>query len=309
MRFLAFLLVLVFIVFALWARWYFICEIRQNCGETPVDIRPATLKLTEGDTVLLEGYDQFAFDSASVRPRLNDNNARFLDTLAAILEARPDRNVTITALYRESEEEIAPGFFENLGLARADQIRKLMVKRGLEQTRFSLDYGLSEDAALAEPLYLELYDPDASGNEFEKVVFTFKNMTFSDANFEYNSDLFKPEESLRLYADSVKTYLDLNPEASMTIIGHTDSIGSDAYNLDLGLRRAENARQYFIDTLGVEARIAVKSMGKSRPVAPNTLPEGTDNPEGRQKNRRVNFVLQTQAEQAEQAEAAAEESN
>ena len=303
MRFLAFLLVLVFIVFALWARWYFICEIRQNCGETPVDVRPATLQLTEADTVLLEGYDQFAFDSARVRPRLNDNNARFLDTLAVILEARPDRNVTITALYRESEAGIAPGFFENLGLARADQIRKLMVKRGLEQTRFSLDYGLSEDTGLTEPLYFALYDPAAVAGDFEKVLFTFKNMTFSDANFEYDSDVFKPEASLRLYADSVKTYLDLNPEASMTIIGHTDSIGSDAYNLNLGLRRAQNAKQYFIDSLGVEAPIDVESMGKSRPVVPNTLPDGSDNPEGRQKNRRVNFVLQTEAEQAEAAAA------
>lgn len=88
----------------------------------------------------------------------------------------------------------------------------------------------------------------------------------------------------------------------MTIIGHTDSIGSKEYNLDLGLRRAKNARQYFIDSLGVVAPIEVKSMGKSRPVAPNTLPDGSDNPEGRQKNRRVNFVLETAADKAARPE-------
>lgn len=302
MRFLSFLIFLLFLAFALFARWYFVCELRQNCGEVPSEVRPATLQLTEGDSVLLDGYDQFAFDSARLQPRLNDNNRLFLDTLAAILEARPGRNVTITGFYRESEADIAPGFFENLGLARADQVRKLMVKRGLEQTRFSLDYGLSEDEALREPLLFELYDPNAIAGDFEKVVFTFKNMTFSDANFEYDSDVFKPEESLRLYADSVQTYLALKPEASMTIIGHTDSIGSKDYNLDLGLRRAKNARQYFIDSLGVVAPIEVKSMGKSRPVAPNTLPDGSDNPEGRQKNRRVNFVLETAADKAARPE-------
>jgi outer membrane protein OmpA-like peptidoglycan-associated protein len=308
MRFLAFLIFLAFLAFALFARWYFVCEVRQNCGETPVDVRLATLQLTEGDSVLLDGYDQFAFEPESMTPRLNDNNDRFLDTLAAILEARPDRNVTITALYRESEAGIAPGFFENLGLARADQVRKLMVKRGLDQTRFSLDYGSSEDKELKTPIYFELYDLNAIAGDFEKVVFTFKNMTFSDANFEYDSDVFKPEESLRSYADSVKTYLDLNPEASMTIIGHTDSIGSDAYNLELGLRRAQNARLYFVDSLGVEAPIEVESMGKSRPVAPNSMADGSDNPEGRQKNRRVNFVLKTTADQ-ETATEAAESSN
>ena len=200
-------------------------------------------------------------------------------------------NLTITGFYRQSEQSIAPGFFENIGLARADQIRKLLMKKGISQDRFSLDHGISESVRLPEPLLFDLYDPNSTANEFEKVVFTFTNMTFSDANFEYNSDVFKPGEPLKLYADSVKTYLDLNTEALLTIVGHTDSIGSDAYNLDLGQRRAENARAYFIDSLGVTTDIQVSSVGKERPVAPNSMSDGSDNPEGRQKNRRVNFIL------------------
>ncbi len=294
MRFLALLVFLGFLAFALLARWYFICELRQQCGVGElVDARLQTLQLTEGDSVLLRGFDQFAFDSASLQPRLNDNNRLFLDTLADILEARPERNATITALYREGEEGIAPGFFENLGLARADQIRKLMMKRGIAQNRFTLDYGVSEDERLREPLLFDLYDPTAVEGGFEKVLFTFKNMTFSDANFEYNSAVFRPGPSLKLYADSVKRYLSLNPEAAMKIVGHTDSIGSDAYNLELGQQRAENAREYFRDSLEVTADIAVDSKGEENPVAPNSLPSGADNPEGRQKNRRVNFILGT----------------
>jgi len=294
MRFLALLVFFAFLVFAFFARWYFVCEIRQNCGEEQIeDTRLSTLKLTEGDSVILSGYDQFAFDSASVSPRLNRNNEIFLDTVAALLSQNPERNLTITAFYRQDEQDIAPGFFENIGLARADQIRKLLMKRGIDQSRVSLDHGLTESNRLIEPLLFDFYDPNDLSEGFEKVVFTFKNMTFSDANFEYNSDVFEPDPPLLLYADSVKTYLDLNPEASMTIIGHTDSIGSDAYNLDLGLRRAQNARLYFLDTLGVTANINVESLGEERPVAPNSAPDGSDNPEGRQKNRRVNFVLQT----------------
>ncbi|TXB64488.1 OmpA family protein [Phaeodactylibacter luteus] len=292
MRFLAFLTFLAFLVFALLARWYFVCELRQACGPgAPVDARLQTLQLTEGEDVLLRGYDQLAFDSASLSPRTNANNITFLDTLAAILQARPNRNLTITALFRESEVGIAPGFFENLGLARADQLRKLLIKRGVPQDRFSLDYGISEDRRLREPALFNLYDPNAVAGGFEKVLFTFKNMTFSDANFAYNSAEFSPGASLRLYADSVQTYFSLNPDASMAIIGHTDSIGSDAYNLDLGLRRAESARAFFRDSLDVEVPIVVASEGESRPVAPNSTSQGADNPEGRQKNRRVNFRL------------------
>ena len=297
MRFLSLLVFLLFFVYVLIARWYFVCQIRQLCGEGQQveDIRLKTLELTEGDSAIVQGYDQFAFDSAAIQPRLNDNNQAFLDTVAAILKARPGRNMTITAFYRESEKGIAPGFFENIGLARADQARKLLMRRGVEQNRISLDHGLSEDDALREPLLFNLYDPNNIPSDFEKVVFTFRNMTFSDANFEYNSDVFKPGEPFKLYADSVKTYLSLNPKALLRIVGHTDSIASADYNLDLGMRRAQSARDYFRE-LGVEARIVVESQGEERPVAPNTNPDGSDNPEGRQKNRRVNFILTTEEE-------------
>jgi outer membrane protein OmpA-like peptidoglycan-associated protein len=300
MRLLALLVFLLFGVYVIFARWYFVCEVRQLCGQEQQESpRLKNLRLTEGDSVLLQGYDQFAFDSAAIAPRLNANNEAFLDTVAAILQARPDRNMTITAFFRESEQDIAPGYFENIGLARADQVRRLLLSRGISQERISLDHGLSTDARLREPLMFELYDPANIPQDYEKVVFTFQNMTFSDANFAYNSDAFLPGEPLRLYADSVKTYLGLNPRATLKIIGHTDSIGSDAYNLDLGLRRARNAKQYFIDSLGVTAAIEVESLGKTRPAAPNSTPEGRDNPEGRQKNRRVNFVLLNPEDAAE----------
>jgi outer membrane protein OmpA-like peptidoglycan-associated protein len=293
MRFFALLVFLLFVVYALFARWYFVCEIRQQCSpEVPEDTRPATLTLTEGDSIILEGYQQFAFDSASIMPDLNTDNSLFLDTVATILEQNPERNLTITGFYRDGESGIVSGFFENIGLARADQIRRLLMKRGIDQSRFSLDHGITESSRLLEPLLFDLYDPNVK-DEFEKVVFTFKNMTFSDANFEYNSDVFKPAAPLLLYADSVRTYLDLNPDANLTIVGHTDSIGSDAYNTDLGMRRAQNARLYFVDSLDVSAEINVESMGKLQPVAPNSTSDGEDNPEGRQKNRRVNFILQS----------------
>ncbi|NJL74146.1 MAG: OmpA family protein [Saprospiraceae bacterium] len=82
-----------------------------------------------------------------------------------------------------------------------------------------------------------------------------------------------------------------HPEKVIKIIGHTDSIGSDAYNNPLGLERANNAKLYF-EKLGITSQIIVETFGKKRPVAPNSLPNGKDNPEGRQKNRRVNFLIE-----------------
>ncbi|MCI5082588.1 MAG: OmpA family protein [Saprospiraceae bacterium] len=286
MRFLSFVVFLLFIVYALFARWYFVCEIRNLCEEAPVEIpRQKTLKLTEGDsTVLLTGYDQFVFDSAQISPQLNDNNRQFLDTVAYILSENPAKNLGITAFFRGSEAGQNAGFFENIGNARADSIRTLLIDRGLEEDRVTIDYGRSEDEALQEPLLFNMYLPSAPA-EFDKLAFTFNNMTFSDANFEVDSDVFTPGESFLLYADSVQTYFELNEEKGMTIIGHTDNTGTEKYNMNLGLRRAQSAMRYFRE-MGIVNEIKIESEGEKRPVATN------DTKSGRQKNRRVNFVLE-----------------
>lgn len=277
---------LLFCGYALAARWYYVCEIKHLCAEeTPVeDVRLKTLQLVEEDTILLDGYDQFAFDSTDVRPRINANNAEFLDTLAAYLGLFPDKNLTIIGDYLAAEDSLEVGFFENIGVARAAEIRKLLMRRGVEEKRISLDYRLSKDTLLREPIAFEVFVANRP-DEFENTLFSFTNMTFSDANFEFDSDKFTPGDPFISYADSVKTYLALNPEKSLRIVGHTDNIGTTKYNKDLGLRRAKSARKYFED-LGVLTAIKVGSEGESRPAASNE----TD--EGRQKNRRVNFVLE-----------------
>lgn len=293
MRLLTLLLFLLFCAYALWARWYFVCEVRGMCNEQQADERLNDLQLLDGDTlVLLEGYDHFAFDPMSIQPRLNESNEAFLDTLAAILRADTTRDLTITGFMRPEERDVQPerSFFENLGVARADAIRALLLKRGIDEGRITLDYQVSADPSLRRPILFSLFDPRGGPEEYERTAFVFTNMTFSDANFAFNSAEFRPGPQAILYADSVKTYLELNADKVLTIIGHTDSKGSDEYNYDLGMDRAENAREYFRD-LGVTADILIESKGETEPVAPNSI-NGRDNPEGRQKNRRVNFVLE-----------------
>jgi outer membrane protein OmpA-like peptidoglycan-associated protein len=284
MRFLALFVFALFIVYALAARWYFVCEIRQLCEEEPQNTRLQTLQLREGETVLLDGYDQFVFDSLLIAPQLNANNEQFLDTVAAILKANTEKNMTITAFYRESERDVKSGYFENLGVARGDEVRKLLLKRGLDENRITIGYGESQDASLSEPLLFELYANDIPG-EYNKESFTFINNTFKDDNFAFDSDEFRPGEAFLLYADSVKTYLELNDDKSLRIIGHTDAVGSSKYNANLGMRRAKSAMEYFRE-LGVTSEIKIDSRGEKEPVATN------DTENGRQRNRRVNFRIE-----------------
>ena len=100
-------------------------------------------------------------------------------------------------------------------------------------------------------------------------------------NFDFDKSVVKPQyfELLR----NVKDYAEQN-DFRLTIIGHTDSKGTDAYNMALGMRRAIAVRDKLIEFGLDPARIlSVESRGESEPIAPN------DTDQGRFENRRIEF--------------------
>jgi len=76
------------------------------------------------------------------------------------------------------------------------------------------------------------------------------------------------------------------------ILGYTDGKGSTAYNQGLSERRAQSVKRWFVDKDGLrQVDFATQGFGALHPVAPNTKPDGSDNPLGRKKNRRVEIVI------------------
>ncbi|WP_347093926.1 OmpA family protein [Sphingomonas parapaucimobilis] len=90
----------------------------------------------------------------------------------------------------------------------------------------------------------------------------------------------------RLVADPV-----LALGGPITIWGHSDSSGSDASNLIASRKRAEAARDYLVQKGVAAERITVIALGEARPIAPNRKLDGSDDPEGRDKNRRVEIKV------------------
>ena len=79
---------------------------------------------------------------------------------------------------------------------------------------------------------------------------------------------------------------------AVRIEGHTDSKGSDAYNQKLSERRAQSVRDWLVKNEGLKnVRFATTGFGAQKPAVSNTKPDGSDDPEGRQKNRRVEIVI------------------
>jgi len=113
----------------------------------------------------------------------------------------------------------------------------------------------------------------------------------ADALFDFNKS--------DLRADAEETLNAAGPEITkagqhkITVEGHTDSIGSDASNDRLSEARARTVRDWLATHGFIPAGSAIKGYGKRRPVAPNTTPDGKDDPVGRQKNRRVEIAVDT----------------
>nr|RNJ64927.1 MAG: OmpA family protein [Leptolyngbya sp. IPPAS B-1204] len=113
----------------------------------------------------------------------------------------------------------------------------------------------------------------------------------ADILFDFDKAGLRPdaEAALQQISDSIDQRFANDP---IEIHGHTDSIGSDTYNLDLSKRRAESVRQWLITNKNMNLeQLMVKGLGESQPVVPNTNSDGSDNPQGRQKNRRVEIIV------------------
>lgn len=114
----------------------------------------------------------------------------------------------------------------------------------------------------------------------------------ADVLFDFDKYSLRPEaaESLRKVGEVAKSY----GNAPVRIEGHTDGKGTHAYNMTLSENRAASVKKWLVENAGVAAsRITTRGLGETKPVAPNTNPNGSDNPAGRQKNRRVEITIRT----------------
>jgi outer membrane protein OmpA-like peptidoglycan-associated protein len=112
----------------------------------------------------------------------------------------------------------------------------------------------------------------------------------ADVLFDFDKWDLRPEAGPAL--EKVLAVLKGYPKAAVVIEGHTDGKGNDQYNQRLSQRRAESVRAWLAQH-GGSAAITTRGWGKTRPIAPNTKPNGADDPDGRQKNRRVEITVRT----------------
>ena len=113
----------------------------------------------------------------------------------------------------------------------------------------------------------------------------------ADVLFDFDKATIKPQAASALHnvAEIIRTK---GKGRSAHIDGHTDAKGDDAYNQKLSEHRAASVKQWLAEREGLaDVKMATQGFGAKKPVAPNAKPDGSDDPDGRQKNRRVEIVL------------------
>ncbi|MBD2699553.1 OmpA family protein [Spirosoma sp. BT702] len=112
----------------------------------------------------------------------------------------------------------------------------------------------------------------------------------ADVLFDFDKADIKPAA----YSDLRKLVQLINEKGKgpVQITGHTDAKGDDTYNQDLSVRRAESVKNWLSNNGLVKPdAIVTAGKGESQPVASNQKSDGSDDPDGRQKNRRVEIVI------------------
>jgi OmpA-OmpF porin, OOP family len=110
-------------------------------------------------------------------------------------------------------------------------------------------------------------------------------------NVYYDFDRWELKPASYPQLDRLVQLLNANPTIKIEVSAHTDSKGTNEYNQRLSQRRAQSVVDYLVRKGIDKNRITAVGYGETQPVAPNTNEDGSDNPEGREKNRRTEFKV------------------
>lgn len=147
---------------------------------------------------------------------------------------------------------------------------------------------ITKDGHLFESKYIDFKDQDKpvlnpAGEIWLRPIEVSQSKILENIYFDYDDYQLMKKSYTEL--NRLVAFLQANPAMSIELEGHTDHMGSDAYNKQLSIKRAKTIYDYLIQS-GIEAsRLTYKGYGKTQPLVPN------DSPEHQQLNRRVAFRI------------------
>ncbi|QTE29046.1 OmpA family protein [Pengzhenrongella sicca] len=138
---------------------------------------------------------------------------------------------------------------------------------------------------------LPLFPPVPSLKPIEPTGTVCGTVIRLDANVLFEFDRAEVQPDGQAYLQRVATLLAAVGSPRAQINGYTDQVGDEEYNVDLSTRRADAVRDLLVGFGLSPDSLSTAGLGETRPLRPETHPDGTDDPAARQLNRRVEIVL------------------
>ena len=272
------------LLFAVWCvisvRWY-VCGIHELC-DTPAIVTEPSAPIINQEVLDLPETAPLTFEWSSAVPITNENFEKFRDSLIAYFNQSPAAVVEITGLY--DQQELNNSDFDNLGLARAENIKQLLLASGVKRSirikakESDLSSGLS--GSMSNAFVFDLVPQEEISGGFlitearDKLVIHYPSNSASPENDQ------QVRNALRKLADQAK-----KNDRSLLVVGHTDNLGEAMDNMKLGLVRATRVKDLLLSYGLQESKVLAESEGEAVPLVSNTTPRG------RQQNRRVEIIL------------------
>lgn len=249
------------------------------------------IAIQDGDKFSASDLDNFLFAKSSFvhdTPISNELNGVMTST-AEYLKSNPNRSLKITGFYHNKEEN--KSILPNIGMARANDIKQVLVGLGASAGQISLDSKMDNQLGFeADKLYGGL-SYDFSG---ASVADNSKDLDAIRKRLQANPIILyfaTGDATLQLTAQQRKDfsdiiyYLDRSADGQLVSSGHTDDRGEYKNNQRLSRKRAEFVRDYLAKNGISAAKITATGFASDKPIGDN------ETAEGRQKNRRVEITI------------------
>ena len=240
-----------------------------------------------GSGINYQCNDNFNFqqNKSSLITPVSDSIKLGIENLKTILIANPNQKISIIG-YAEADE-VNTSNFENLGLARANDIKNFLVSLGLSSSQFDIKGELADqwemhNDTLIGPVSFKFNElKNTEEGSFKDVINANPLILYFNSN-QANYNLNKDE---RQKIENIVKYTIQTPDATVLIVGHSDSSGNPQANNILAKKRAEFTKNYLVKNGIKSSRIETQSKGSDEPVAENETPEGMA------KNRRTVITI------------------
>ncbi len=280
------LLALLWFIAGTW--WYGSCSKCSTCANAALPT-PVVAQTFPGFAVADSGWnlstaDNLRFARSGSTPALGTDINRTLDNLSVYAKEHLNKTITVTGHYNASEKNGTA--FENLGLARADELKKWLLSKGVADaniiTQSQLDAGLVFNAAdtLIGGITMIINSAVAPA-PLKEDLFAPRTVYFNTGKNTLNVDA-----ELKNYLQQANTYLQSHPDKKLLVTGYTDNVGNPDKNIQLSAGRAAFVKSELVKQGLTNERMESSGKGMADPAADNATAEG------RAKNRRVTIQLQ-----------------